>query len=328
MELRKDPITRSWVVVGDTGPAPGVGERCPFCGENEPTLAPILTLPPDGPPQVRVVSHRDPLYHIEGEVGRQAEGIYDKMRAVGAHEVIVETSQHDSRLSQMTDVEIENVLSAYAQRIIDLKGDLRFKYVNVSKDQGAGAADSWTHSHSQVMATTFVPRRILYELRAARAWYVEKERCVFCDIVHQEEKRGTRMVDNEGDYVALCPYASRVPFETWVMSRRHNHLFENARGDGRSSRRQLAALLGRVLRRAEKVSQGYHMVVHTAPNTARSKGEMADYWTTIAEDYHWHIEVLPIVETSHRSYNLKEVYLNPLEPETAAKRLREADSSR
>ncbi|HET9400972.1 MAG TPA: hypothetical protein VFO34_08480 [Candidatus Acidoferrales bacterium] len=327
MELRKDPITRSWVVIGDPGPAPEIGEKCPFCPENQDSQASILTLPAEGPWQVRVLSHRDPLYHIEGEVGRQAEGIYDKMRAVGAHEVIVETSRHDVRLSQMTDAEIENVLAAYAQRIIDLKGDLRFKYVNISKDQGA-VADEWAHSHSQVMATTFVPRRILYELRAARAWYADKERCVFCDIVHQEEKRGTRMIDNEGDYVALCPYASRVPYETWVMSRKHNHLFENARGDGRSNRRQLAALLGRLLRRVEKVSQGYHMVVHTAPNTARTKSELAEYWTTIAEDYHWHIEVLPVLEQSHKSYNLKEVYLNPLEPEIAAKRLREADSSR
>lgn len=327
MELRKDPITRSWVVIGDPGPAPEVGAQCPFCPENQDSLASILSLPEEGPWQVRVLSHRDPLYHIEGEVGRQAEGIYDKMRAVGAHEVIVETPRHDVRLSQMMDAEIENVLTAYARRIVDLKGDLRFKYVNISRDQGA-VADEWVHSHSQVMATTFVPRRILYELRAARAWYADKERCVFCDIVHQEEKRGTRMIDNEGDYVALCPYASRVPFETWVMSRKHNHLFENARGDGRSNRRQLAALLGRLLRRVEKVSEGYHMVVHTAPNTARTKGELADYWTTIAEDYHWHIEVLPVLEQSHKSYNLKEVYLNPLEPEAAAKRLREADASR
>lgn len=327
MELRKDPITRSWVVIGDPGPAPKAGQGCPFCSENQNPQVPVLSLPEEGPWQVRVLSHSDPLYHIEGEVGRQAEGIYDKMRAVGAHEVLVETPRHDVRLSQLSDAEIENVLAAYAQRIVDLKGDLRFKYVNVSKDQGA-VGDDWIHAHSQVMATTFVPRRILYELRAARAWYAEKERCVFCDIVHQEEKRGTRMVDNEGDYVALCPYASRVPFETWVMSRKHNHLFENARGDGRSNRRQLAALLGRLLRRVENVSQGYHMVVHTAPNTARTKGDLADYWTTIAEDYHWHIEVLPILEQSHKSYNLKEVYLNPLEPEIAAKRLREANSSR
>ena len=328
MELRKDPITRSWVVIGDPGHTLDRSGRCLLCPENQESASAILSIPEGDSSQVRVLSRRDPLYHIEGEVGRQAEGIYDKMCAVGAHEVIVETPRHDVRLSQMPDAEIENVLTAYAQRIIDLKGDLRFKYVNVSKDQGAGAGDNWSHAHSQVMATTFVPRRILYELRAARAWYAEKERCVFCDIVHQEEKRGTRMVDNEADYVAICPYASRVPYEIWVMSRKHNHLFENARGDGRSSRRQLAALLGRVLRRVEKVSQGYHMVVHTAPNTARTKGEMADYWTTIAEDYHWHIEILPIVEKSSSSYNLKEVYLNPLEPETAAKRLREDDSTR
>ena len=328
MELRKDPITRSWVVVGQPAEHGQPGAGCPFCADRIEKQPSVLTLPTEGDWQVRVIPREDPLYHIEGEVGRQAEGIYDRMQALGAHEVIVETPKHDLRLSQMSDAEIETVLAAYAQRIVDLKGDLRFKYVNISKDQGAAADEEWAHSYSQVMATTFVPRRILYELRAARAWYSEKERCVFCDIVHQEEKRATRMIDNEGAYVALCPYASRVPYEIWIICRKHNHLFENARGDGGSNRRQLAGLLGRVLRRVEKLAQGYHMVVHTAPNTARNKGEMADYWTTIADDYHWHIEVLPIVAESHKSYNLKEVYLNPLEPEVAAKRLRDADSSR
>ena len=115
---------------------------------------------------------------------------------------------------------------AYASRILDLKRDSRFKYVTVFENRGALAGDEWTHPHSQVTATMFVPRRILYELRSARAWYEEKERCVFCDIVRQEEKQGQRIVDTQGDYVAFCPYASRVPFEIWLMPRRHNHLFE------------------------------------------------------------------------------------------------------
>ena len=93
-------------------------------------------------------------------------------------------------------------------------------------------------------ATIFVPRRIKYELSAAHEWFKDRERCVFCDIVRQEEKQGKRIVDVQGDYYALCPYASRVPFEIWVLHRRHNHLFEQPRPG--SNRRQFAALLGRV----------------------------------------------------------------------------------
>ena len=323
MELRKDPITRSWVVVGHPDEAPAAAGGCPLCPGNENETPALLVLPPQGPWQIRVFPHINPLYRIEGEPGRQADGIYDRMRPVGAHEVIVETREHNLQLAAMSDEQIEGVLAAYALRIADLKRDPRFKYVAVFKNQGPLAGEEWPHSHSQLTATTFVPRRILYELRAAREWYQEKERCVFCDIVRQEEKQGQRFVDSQGDYVALCPYASRVPYEVWLLKRKHNHLFEQPRPG--SNRRHLAALLGRVLRRLAKVSQGYHLVVHTAPNTIQTKGELSSYWKTLADDYHWHIEILPIVQTRSKSYSIKEVYFNALLPEQAAERLRQMD---
>ena len=127
----------------------------------------------------------------------------------------------------MNDEEIERVLDAYAQRIADLKRDARFKYVTVFKNQGAQAGEEWPHAHSQITATTFVPRRILYELRAAREWYRDRERCVFCDILRQEIRQAKRVVDNAGDYYAFCPYASRVPYEVWLMPKTHNHQFES-----------------------------------------------------------------------------------------------------
>jgi len=319
MELRKDPITRSWVVIGHAETGDGPAHQCPLCsGEEEQKT--LLRVPERGPWQVRVMPHMDPLYRIEGEVGREAEGIYDRMGLVGAHEVIVETPQHDRRLSRLSDEEIECVLGVYAQRITDLKRDRRFKYVTVFKNQGTVSGQEWDHAHSQVTATTFVPRRILYELRAAKVWYQQKERCVFCDIVRQEEKRGKRLVDSQGEYLAFCPYASRVPYETWLIHRKHNHLFEQPKPGG--NRRHLAALLGRTVRRLEHVTQAFHMVVHTSPNTASTKGVKTGFWTPIAEDYHWHTKILPIVEVRSKSYSIKEVYFNPLEPEAAAEKLR------
>lgn len=322
MELRKDPITQTWVVLGhrDESPEAAGCSLCPRPGDSQPSL---LTIPNDGPWQVRVIPHPEPLYRIENEMGRMAEGIYDKMQTVGAHEVVIETPQHDRRLSQLSDEEIERVLWAYSSRILDLKRDPRFKYVAVFKNYGPLSGEEWAHSHSQVTATSFVPRRIKYELRASREWYKEKERCVFCDIVRQEEKQGKRIVDVQGDYYALCPYASRVPYETWVIHRKHNHLFEQPKPG--ANRHHLAALLGRMLRRLEKFAPAYHMVVHTAPNTRSRKGELAGYWKTLADDYHWHIEILPIVHTRSKSYSIKEVYFNAVLPEQAADYLRKLD---
>ena len=323
MELRRDPITQSWVVLGHHEVLSATSEKCPLCPPQSDAPGAILQWPPEGPWQVRVIPHVDPLYRIEGELARQAEGMFDKMQALGAHEVIIESPRHDHKLSRSTDEQIERVLWVYASRIADLKKDPRFKYVAVFKNQGVLAGEEWLHPHSQVTATSFVPRRIKYELHAASEWYEEKERCVFCDIVRQEEKQGKRIVDVQGDYYALCPYAARVPYEIWLIHRRHNHAFEQPRPG--SNRRNLAALLGRILRRLEKFSPAYHLVVHTSPNTLNRKGELAGYWKTLADDFHWHIEILPIVETRSKSYSIKEVYYNPVLPEQAAEHLRNLD---
>jgi UDPglucose--hexose-1-phosphate uridylyltransferase len=326
MELRKDPITRSWVVLGKPN-KPAQGDAiCLLCGDGPPAAPPVLTLPEGGSEQVRVFPHYDPIYRIEGDMDRIAEGIYDRMGAIGAHEIIIETPDHGRTLSQLTDVEIERVLQAYARRMVDLKKDTRFKYVTVFRNEGIAAGQEFPHAHSQVVATPFVPRRILYELRAARAWFREHERCVFCDILRQEEKKAKRVVDSQGDYVAFCPYASRVPYEVWIIARPHNHLFEEPRAE--ANRLHLASLLGRLLRRIEQVAQAYHMVLHTAPNTRVRKTSLADYWKTVAGDYHWHIEITPVLKGKSKSYVQKETYFNDLLPEDAAEHLRSLDPSR
>jgi len=326
MELRKDPITRSWVVIGHPEREKERAAPCPLCPGAGFEMPPLLHLPANGDPQVRVYPHFRPLYRIEGDPARTADGIFDRMAAVGAHEIVIETPNHSLTLAHLPDEQIERVLDAYAQRIIDLKRDARFKYVTAFKNQGRNAGEEWPHAHSQMTATTFVPRRILYELRSAREWFRDHERCVFCDILRQEIRQQKRVVESIGDYFAFCPYASRVPYETWIMPRTHNHQFEaSAPGE---NRRNLATLLGRTLRRLLQVSAEYHMVLHTAPNTLQTKGELSDYWATIAGDYHWHIEILPIVPTRSKSYSIKEVYFNGALPEEAAESLRKLDPDR
>jgi UDPglucose--hexose-1-phosphate uridylyltransferase len=323
MGLRSDPITRSWVLVGDQEETSMPADNCPLCPSRMADSRVLLELPSPAAAQVRVIPHFRALYRIEGDAERRPDGIYDRMRSVGAHEIIIESPNHGESLARMGDDSIERVLEAYQLRILDLKCDPRFKYITVFRNHGLLAGAEWGHAYSEVTATTFIPRRILYELRSAREWYEQKERCVFCDILHQEEKQGRRIVDTEADYVAFCPYASRVPFELWVMSRLHNHSFERPRPG--ANRLDLAALLGRVLRRLPQVAESYHLVLHTSPNSVLREGDPESYWLTVAEDFHWHIEILPIVAQQSKSYSIKEVYFNTLLPEEAAERLRHVD---
>ncbi len=327
MELRKDPITRSWVITGDDVPdiTPGIESQCRFCPD---ALQPAQVIShnagvQDGAWSARAVVHPTPLYRIEGDPGRRGEGLYDRMSPVGAHEVLVENPRHERQLWDASDAEIEQFLRLVAQRIQDLKRDTRFKYVSVFKNYGASAGQEFAHPTSQLTATTFVPRRVLYELRAGRDYFKAKERCVFCDILAQELKLGRRVIEIRGDFLALGPYAPRVPYETWILPQSHEAAFERFALIRPAGVRELGALLRRTLQRVRTVTREFHLVLHTAPNHLH-RSESLDYWKTLDDDYHWHIEILPIISGKAKSYTFKEVYYSPVSSEAAVNRLREA----
>ena len=327
MELRKDPITRSWVITGDdvSDAATRTEPFCQFCPDSpQPAQLVANASGVQGTPwSARAVVHPTALYHIEGEAARRGDGIYDRMRPVGAHEVLVENFRHDRNLWNASDAEVEQFLLLAAQRIQDLKRDGRFKYVSIFKDYGASAGQEFEHPTSQLTATTFVPRRVLYELRASREYFDQKERCVFCDIISQETRQELRVLEVRGDFIALCPYAPRVPYETWILPRTHEAAFERMGLNRPGLMHDLGAILRRTLLRIRTITEDFHLVLHTSPNSLHRSGNLG-YWKTIDEDYHWHIEILPVLAGKSKSYTFKEVYYSPLTSETAIKRLREA----
>jgi UDPglucose--hexose-1-phosphate uridylyltransferase len=321
MELRKDPITMSWVIVADGDTSPLESDPCPLCPGNEVASQALYSFPYDRPDwQVRVVPHPCPIYRIEGDAMRRGEGLYDKMRNLGAHEIVIETPDHTLALSQQSAANIAQVLRAYVWRVSDLKRDLRFRYITVFRNQGRPAGQDLAHPHSEITATAFIPRRIGYELRSAQRYYEIKERCLICDIIRQELSQQVRTVDFTGQFLAFCPFASRVPYETWILPAYHHCYFEE---DLVSEERQLhlSRFLKSILQRLESVTSDYHLVLHSSPNV-NAKFEKSGTWKTLSDDYHWHFEVLPVIASQSKSYSLKEVYYNSLPPETAAKDLR------
>jgi UDPglucose--hexose-1-phosphate uridylyltransferase len=264
-----------------------------------------------------------PLYRIEGEAQRRAEGLYDKMRGLGAHEIVVESPIHDASLSHLRDEDVAQVLRAYVSRITDLKKDRRFKYVTIFRNQGALAGQDLEHPHSQITATPFIPRRVVYKLRSCQQYYALKERCILCDISTQETSHQVRTVEWDNQFVAFCPFASRVPYEIWILPLHHHSSFEEDLITW-ERQMQLAHFLKSILRRLESVSPAYHLVLYTSPNVA-AKYDRKEHWLTLAEDSHWHFEILPASQPKSKSYSLKEVYYNSVRPELAAEELRSAD---
>ena len=159
---------------------------------------------------------------------------------------------------------MEQVLWAFRERVQDLKQDRRFRYIIIFKNHGAAAGASLDHSHSQLIALPIVPREVRDEVDGARVHFQTKERCVFCDIVRQETADGRRLIAENADMVAVAPYAPRFPFETWILPRRHQSLFEDA---PRHEYASLARLLGDILRRMNKALRlpPYNLLIHSAP---------------------------------------------------------------
>ena len=263
-----------------------------------------------------------PRLRIEGELARRAEGLHDLMNGVGAHEIIVETSRHDRSLHDLEIEEISDVILAYIARIVDLEGDKRVRYVSIFKNHGEGAgANTISHSISQLIALPITPRAIKTKLMIARAYYALKERCIYCDVIQQELKGRKRLIGENEDFVAFAPFASRFPFEMRILPKSHSSAFSRI---GATQGKNLALILRDVLQKLDqKVGEPpYNLSLHDRPFLRPRR----DYWDTIEEDFHWHIEILPQMSRITGFEWASGFFYNPLPPEVAARFL-SADSA-
>ncbi len=328
-ELRRDPITGRWNII-DTGQSDepetferetqaGAGGRCPFCYGNEGLTPPEIYVArpagttPNGPGwNLRVISNKFPALKIEGDIHRQGIGIFDLCNGVGAHEVIIETQDHQKQMADFSHEELAAVLLAYKSRSLDLRGDRRLKYTLIFKNFGLSSGASLEHSHSQLIALPIVPKRVQEELKGAERYFEFRERCAFCDALQQEIQEDERMVCENRSFVAYCPYVSSFPFETWILPRDHRADFAQITPDATMD---LARIIKETLLRLRVVLSNppYNFIIHTAPIETRER-----------EEYHWHIELIPKLTKIAGFEWGTGFYINPTAPELAAKFLRDA----
>jgi len=329
-ELRKDPITDRWVIIAterarrpadfarEPVPATPSGRFCPFCAGNESKTPHEVLAYRNGSAanqpgwSLRVVPNKFPVLEIEGDLGREGEGLFDKMQGIGAHEVVIETPDHALNISDLNEKAVEQVLWAFRDRVRDLKNDRRLRYVLLFKNQGIAAGATLEHTHSQLIALPVVPKRVQEEVDGAKGYYDFKERCVFCDLIRQEQKSGVRVIAETDRFIVLSPYAARFPFETWIMPRHHRSHYEDIDAQQLEN---LAWVLKTTLRKIDKVLErpAYNFLIHTAPLQ-----EPANPW------FHWHIEIIPHLTRVAGFEWGTGFYINPTPPEESARFLREA----
>src|SRR5262249_19975361 len=156
---------------------------------------------------------------------KRGDGIYDMMNGVGAHEVIIECPHGETNMSRLSVDNIREVLWVYRDRLVDLKKDRRLVHALIFKNKGVLAGASLQNSHSQLIATSVIPISIWDELTGALEFYNYRGRCIFDDMIQQELATGSRIVYDSPNFVVFCPFASRFPFETWILPRQHSSHF-------------------------------------------------------------------------------------------------------
>ncbi|MBW3539878.1 MAG: galactose-1-phosphate uridylyltransferase [Planctomycetes bacterium] len=338
-ELRLDPFSGRRVVIAparanrpeDFAPSQAAADEAfdPFAEGHE-ASTPAETLALRGPGsvanapgwRVRIVPNRFPAleclpnsFSTTADGAGNDENLFVTETAAGIHEVIVECPHPETDLARLPLAAVTDVLRMYRDRLRMLAHDPRLMAAVIFKNSGSDAGASIAHAHSQLIATRFVPDDIARELAQAAAWLDRTGRCLYEDVLERELEDGRRLVLDESGYVVLCPFASRFPCEMMLLPRRHAPRFEATPDDELST-------VGRVLKTAlTKLNRvldrpAYNYVLHTAP--------FGEVNPQAPPCYHWHIEIYPRT-TRPGGYEWGAgVCINPVAPEDAAARLREA----
>ena len=331
--IRQDPTTKEWVIIAaertrrpheysrltHARPQPAETGSCPFCpGHEAATPEEVFRIPTlEGTGwAVRVTSNKYPaLGEVGGPERREAGPLFREMDGVGVHEVIIETPVHERTLPLMTDHEVADVLTAYQARYRTLREDRRLKYLIIFKNHGEAAGTSLAHPHSQLVATPVPPMLLRRKYEIAVAHYDDTGRCLYCDVAEEERRAKSRVVSETDLFLVFHPFASRVPFETWITPKRHQPSFAQVSAE---DLHELALVLRRTLKGlyARLGDPDFNLIIHSAPIEDENK----DY-------YLWHIQILPRLTTIAGFELGSGIYVTTMLPEESAATMREYEQA-
>ncbi|MFH0793254.1 MAG: galactose-1-phosphate uridylyltransferase [bacterium] len=338
--LRKDPLSDSWVIFSEERtirpqlfihpetrlPVPAVN-YCPFCPGHESETPPEIRAHrpngghPNGPDwQIRTIPNKFAVLRVEEQLRRHGDGIYDTMEGVGAHEIIIETPNHDSDIVSYPLDHLVRLLAMYRERATDLMRDERLRYIQLFRNYGFSAGQALSHPHSQIIALPIIPSSVQDVLRSVSEHYEQKERCLLCDIISQEIKDRSRVILENDAFLCICPFASKFPFEAQIYPKRHQAFFTTTTDEELP---QLATALQVVLRALKNAlaDPPYNYILHFAPSYSGEQHQRLR--RRLFEEFHWYVEVIPRITRLAGFEVGTGCFINPTLPEKAAAYLRD-----
>ena len=322
--LRKDPFGPAWVLIlperglerSDFGRVERGDDPSPFAPGGEGLLPPeIQALRPsassaNGPEwRARVIPAPGSAFGAQGG-DEHGTGVFRWRHASGREELVIEHPDPAMRMAAMSLDHLTDVLRLYRDRVAHHSRAPDVQHVQVTRTTGRAAGALIDHPHGRVLAVPVPNRWVEEERAAARAHHEATGRCLFCDVLAADLEERERVVSSNAAFVAVEPYAAKVPFETWIVPRSHQSAFA---GVAANELPLLAEMLRSLMRAIDDAldTPPINMILHTLP----TEGDGA---------YHWHLEVLPRLTRQSGLDWATGTYVNPTPPEDAARFLREA----
>lgn len=195
-------------------------ESCPFeIGNESETPNEVARIGDSNNWRCRIVPN---LYHvlaIEVEPKSYKNDGFENKSGFGAHEVIIETPDHSKQMFNFSINEFFDYFSIIKLRIENLKNDKRIKYFSIFKNYGLNGGATIEHSHSQLIATPFLPKRVEDDLDFFRNYKERTDRDFFDDLIQDEKNFSEGIIFENVIFIAYCPYAARFPFEINIVAK-------------------------------------------------------------------------------------------------------------
>ena len=335
-EMRKNPITGEWTIIAtERAKRPHMpttdgknfsggnayDPNCFFCNGNEHTTPPEVLVYRENPDipntsgwKLRVVTNKFSALNFNEELCLE-EGNPLKVccYARGTAEVIIESPHHTLNTALYSLQQLELVLRAYKERYIALSKESSIQYIAMFKNNGSQAGASIPHPHSQIIATPIIPSIIQNEIHGAEVYFKKNKRCIYCDMAENEIKDRSRIIYENDEFVSFAPYASRSPFETWIMPKFHSDSYHHLTDKQLESLSEIwKAVLYKIYMGLD--NPPYNYFIHTSPVRENTKNF-----------YHWHMELIPKMTIAAGFELGTGMYINIAIPEQSAEYLRNVD---
>ena len=324
-ELRWHPLIKDWVMIASHRQnRPQMPKNdCPFCpGSGKvPDNYDVYMYPNDFPALSQTPPTPDPV----------ATDFFKTAEAYGKCEVILYSPDHTKPIRELTDEHMLKLVDLWVERFNAMKADERIKYVFIFENRGEVVGVTMPHPHGQIYGYSFMPKKLCLELESAKEHKEQTGKCLYCDLLENEAKEGSRIIFENEYFTVFLPFFCEYPYGVYIMSKAHKGDITEFTAEERFALGQTVRRVSGMLDSLFNTNFPYMMCMHNAPVNS---GDTSEY-------FHFHIEFFPPMRSDvKQKFNASSetgawAHCNPTAPEQKAEELRaayarfiEADSKR